>query len=762
MVKYLAHSRKNGCPEQTYSEHITGVYRRAKNYAEEVCAYEAENSGLLKKVVQYSALLHDLGKLDDENQAVLHNSDNRHRHLPINHVDAGSAALKNIGCLYSATAVYAHHRGLPNIPKECSRNEVMLRVDKPCIRKHVDETLETLLKRFSENISTDYFKQDMDTSVLLHRIFSNLKDTNNQQVPVKMETEFNGDLSVFFRLILSCLADADHTDTASAYQQAVEKENIPKLCAKERLDALNTYVAQLNRDDERSCLRKDMYVACRDAKSNVGFAVCDSPVGSGKTTAVMAHLLQQAVKRKARRVFVILPYTSIIQEVVDTYRKALVLPGEKAGEVVAELHYRAEFEDKDTRYLTSLWRAPIVVTTSVAFFETIASNRPATLRRFHELPGSVIFIDEAHNALPLKLLPLAWRWMNILAEEWNCYWVLASGSFVRYWQLSRLQEIKMSRPNVIELVRSELKEKLMQYERNRITFRWKKKALSRRDLIEWVQSAPGPRLVILNTVQSAAVIANDLYNIYGRDVVEHLSSALTPRDRGDVIKRIKSRLDDESDTNWTLVATSCVEVGVDLSFRTGFRELSSLLSLLQAAGRVNRHGLYQYAEIWSFSLQDDSMLRQNPAFAYSREVLKEYFEKGIHISPELSTQSMNDEIIRNDSCIEKMEKLIEWEDDLKFPEVDKEFTVIDSDTVQVVVDGSLATAIACGEGNWKQLQQNSVSIYRKKVQEWKIKEIANGVYQWTLGYDSFLGYMRGVLNIEKQDTNEILNAQAYQ
>lgn len=61
-----------------------------------------------------------------------------------------------------------------------------------------------------------------------------------------------------------------------------------------------------------------------------------------------------------------------------------------------------------------------MVTTAAAFFETLASNRPVALRRLHELPGSAVFVDEVHSALPLKLLPLAWRWMVRLAEEWGC------------------------------------------------------------------------------------------------------------------------------------------------------------------------------------------------------------------------------------------------------------------------------------------------------------------------------------------------------
>ena len=504
----------------------------------------------------------------------------------------------------------------------------------------------------------------------------------------------------------------------------------------------------------RSQLRREMYQVCRNVNICGGFSVCDSPVGSGKTTAVMAHLLRQAVNRKARRIFVILPYTSIIQQSVDVYRKALVLPSEDPEEVVAELHCRADFQDSDTRYLTSLWRAPIIVTTAVAFFETLASNRPAALRRFHELPGSMIYVDEAHNSLPTKLLPLAWRWMSVLAEEWSCYWVLASGSFVRYWELESLGSVEMNRPHVPELVESGLRNRLMHYEQNRVSFQWRNEPVSRKGLTQWVQGFPGPRLLILNTVQSAAVIANDLCSVYGRECVEHLSTALVSEDRERVIQRVKARLNDASDTNWTLVATSCVEAGVDFSFRTGFRELSSLLSLLQAAGRVNRQGSIQNAEMWSFSLQDDSMLKANPMLEDARRVLKGYFDKGINITPELSTQSMDDEIVRNDSCLGEIEQLIALEVNMQFKAIEARFNVIDSDTVCVIVDETLARLITYGNGDWRALQRKAVSIRRYNIQRWNMKEIAKGVYQWTMGYDSFLGYMSGVLQLErlKRDT----------
>ncbi len=212
---------------------------------------------------------------------------------------------------------------------------------------------------------------------------------------------------------------------------------------------------------------------------------------------------------------------------------------------------------------------------------------------------------------------------------------------------------------------------------------------------------------------------------------------------------MKARLKDKSDTDWTLVATSCVEAGVDFSFQSGFRELSSLLSLLQASGRVNRNGLYPDAIMWSFSLQDDSMLKKNPSLDTSREVLKSYLIKDIEIAPELSTMSMNDEIIRDDSCLKTINRLNELEDSMQFEAVCDEFVVIESNTVPVVVDGELAKSIEYGCGDWQLMQKKSVSIRREKAQTWNLKEITKDVFQWTLRYDSFIGYMRGVLDIEK-------------
>ena len=716
----LAHSARKNYPPQTYEAHVRGVCERAGKYAAEAECYSVKANGILSTIVRDSALLHDLGKLEERNQSVLCEQSRRRRHLPVDHTDAGSAALQKMGSGCAAMLVYSHHQGLPDLSTEfAARGCSIFRNGNAEVRAETDAALPALLRQ--------------------HEALFPRK-------PNKEVQAYDGDPAVFLRMALSCLADADHGDTAAAFGQT--EKAMPELRPQERLAALDHYVSKFGETDERSSLRRELYQSCRSAEAHSGFSVCGSPVGSGKTTAVMAHLLEQACKRNARRIFVVLPYTSIIRQFVDIYRKALMLPGETPEDVVAELHSRADFEDIETRYLTALWRAPIVVTTAVAFFETLSSHNPAALRRLHELPGSLIFVDEAHSALPIRLLPLAWHWMNVLADEWSCYWVLASGSLVRYWELQPLSGLSMPQPEIAELVRPDLQRELSRYESSRITFRWREKPIGRKELPKWVQEAPGPRLLILNTVQSAAVIAADMAAEFGQTHVEHLSTALTPEDRGNTIDRIRRRLADPDDADWTLVATSYVEAGVDFSFRTGFREISSLLSLLQAAGRVNRHGRNTEAVMWSFSLQDDSMLPKNPALDVSAAVLRSYFQKRLPITPELSTRSMQDELARDDSCMSAICDFAELEAAQQFRTLAQKFRVIDQKTVLAVPDDSMASAIAEGRASWQELQRHAVSVRKEKIVLWHLREIADGIYQWTLGYDSFLGYMHGVLLTE--------------
>lgn len=727
-MTYYAHSPKDGFKAQTYEEHVCNVRALAQTYAKEVEKYAKADGATLRQIADQAAEYHDLGKLDAENQAIL-SGEISAKNLPINHTDAGTAHWLNAesDAALSAIVIQSHHIGFPDFISESIKEEGLIFRDSK-IAAEVDKKLSAY--------------EEIHKSLI-----SNPASTQGAE-------EINGDMPVFLRMLLSCVADADHTDTAINYGKYPTKDQIISLKAKKRLERLNEYVDELQSssdDTKRNSLRREMYCSCRDFETKSGISCCESSVGSGKTTAVMAHLLAQAQKRDLRRIFVVLPFTNIIRQSVKKYREILTLPGENPNEIVAELHHRAEFESEDLRHLTALWRAPIIVTTAVAFFETLASDSPAALRRLHELPGSAVFVDESHAALPVPLLPIAWSWMKILSDEWSCYWVLASGSTNRFWEINEIAGNE--RRSVPEITDDAIRSKLSAYEQTRIAYRYDPKPKTAEELADWVMSFDGPRLIIVNTVQSAAVLASFIAEKHGREKVEHLSTALTPSDREAELDLVKARLDDKSDTDWVLVATSCIEAGVDISFRIGFRELSSLSSLLQAAGRINREGNDSNSEMWTFIIAEGGMLKHNPTLKQSGEVLKQYFEDNLTISQQLVTQSISDEI-KLYGMNGRHKDLIGNEENRNFKYVEQNFKVIDSDTRLVIVDSVLAEKINRGTASWNELQRNSVQIAKYKLDELNIPRIDDDIYYWNLKYDNFIGYMAGIIERKK------LNGQA--
>lgn len=737
----MAHSPRRGAPAQSYLEHVSNVCHEAVHNAQNAAAFYDGDRDAFVGWVKAAALYHDLGKLDKANQDVLE-QDSRNP-LPIAHEDAGVAALWDLRRKESAVLVAAHHAGLFSKSEESSPNKKRLFRDERqppvlsgcAVDNHVDAHLHEYL--------TAHEKAG----------FSRTAGTSNGQLH----------RSGFARRIaLSCLVDADHGDTARHYGNEVEIPGI-ELRWNERLAALQRYVDGLpeggtEREQHRNYLRKQLFEACRDAPVGSTIRACDAPVGSGKTTAVMAHLLRVAADRRLRHIFVVLPYTNIISQAVEVYRKALVLEGERPEEIVVEHHHRADFKETDLRQYATLWRAPIIVTTAVQFFETLGSHNPSRLRKLHELPGSAVFVDEMHAAIPSHLWPQVWRWLDTWTRDWGGHLVMASGSLARFWELEEYRKLiegdtLHSVGPVPDLVSDgTLKRKLQEAEKMRIRYSRRPEDASALDclgLIDFLREREGPRLLIVNTVQTAAVVASAMRN-GGHDVL-HLSTSLAPAHRDLVVGRIKQRLRDGIE-DWTLVATSCVESGMDFSFRSGFRERASTASLIQVGGRVSRGDEHDDAEVWDLLLQDDRF-RSNPAVKVARTAVECFSEDELNRLPpaDLATQAMRREWTAG--ADDKARHLVKAEQEMEYPEVTDRCRVIESDTVTVVIDPGLAQAVRKHKKVSKfELLQYSVQIWARKTKELGLEPIgrADDLYEWIHPYDpDFLGYMAGVLQLQR-------------
>jgi CRISPR-associated endonuclease/helicase Cas3 len=579
------------------------------------------------------------------------------------------------------------------------------------------------------------------------------------------------DTGLIRRLALSCLVDADHSDTARHYRNEREVQS-PALKAGERLARLDEYVASLtaknppqnDRERQRLKLRQNVYRACREREIRDGERIlaCDSPVGTGKTTAVMANLLRVAAERKLRRVFVVLPFTNIIDQSVEVYRWSLRLADESESamdSVVAAHHHRVDFSSYEARCLAARWDSPIVVTTAVQFFETLAACDTASLRKFHQVVGSAIFVDEAHAAVPPALWPQMLRWLRELCDDWGCHSVLASGTLPRFWNRPGfLQEAE--RRELPDLIKPEVRAETLKFEEKRVSILTENVVMSIGRLAGFVCDRPGPRLIIFNTVQSAAVFAQYLREDLKLGLnVEHISTALTPRDRACTVARVKEHLASKL-PDWTLVATSCVEAGVDFSFRTAFRESWGLVNLLQIAGRASRSGEYDDAEVWDFRHDADNGFTLHPQAKLSRRILEQLFGECVRQNrqprPDDCTDALQREVQQDHGeKASRMEEIFQAEKDADYPQVAKLCRIIDAATQTVVVEPGLIQRLENPDRsrwpNWREMMLGSVQLWMGKEREFALPELRAlpGVYRWNLEYDPFLGYMAGVLRLLK-------------
>jgi CRISPR-associated endonuclease/helicase Cas3 len=747
----LAHSARDGAPEQSYSGHAGNVLRDATLFARAAAALSPKWDGSFVAAVERAAAYHDLGKLDELFQEVLrHNRKNKHG---FNHVEGGTAHLLRIKQFEAAFTAYAHHIGLPSVPKEKAKfangHNLAFRDT-----GELDGLGQAAWQRTEEHLES-YLCQH-------HKLFAPISPVANQH--------FTG---LVRRLALSCLVDADHSDTARHYRNEREVPS-PDLLAAARLARLDEYVARLSaknpprndQEQQRLKLRQDVYRACRErkVKPDERILACDSPVGTGKTTAVMAHLLRVAAERKVRRVFVVLPFTNIIDQSVDVYRRALRLAGESETSmerVVAAHHHRVDFSGYEARCLAARWDSPIVITTAVQFFGTLAACDTASLRKFHQVAGSAIFVDEAHAAVPPALWPQMFRWLRELCGDWGCHLVLASGTLPRFWNRPGfLQESERS--EIPDLITSEVRAETMTFEEKRVSVCRESQAMSVERLADFVQKKPGPRLVILNTVQSAAVFAQYLREDDKLGMtVEHISTALTPRDRSQTVARVKERLL-AKETAWTLVATSCVEAGVDFSFRTAFRESWGLVNLLQIAGRASRSGEYQDAEVWDFRHDADNGFSLHPQAKLARRILEQVFaecaNKNRQPGPDDCTDALQREILQDHGeKASHMEEIFRAEKDADYPQVAQLCRIIDAATKTVVVEADLIQRLENPDRTqwpgWRELMLGSVQLWANRLDARKlpVKPLGHDgeIWAWVGEYNPFLGYMAGVLPLLK-------------
>ena len=155
------------------------------------------------------------------------------------------------------------------------------------------------------------------------------------------------------------------------------------------------------------------------------------PTGGGKTLASLTFALDHAVKHGLDRVIYVIPFTSIIEQTAPCsarlWGRSWPTTSSSTTRLFARRKHCAAMSAGDEsslqagermRLATENWDAPIVVTTSVQFFESLFSNRPSQCRKLHNIARSVVILDEAQT-LPLKLLRPCVAMLDELARNYS-------------------------------------------------------------------------------------------------------------------------------------------------------------------------------------------------------------------------------------------------------------------------------------------------------------------------------------------------------
>jgi CRISPR-associated endonuclease/helicase Cas3 len=582
-MKFWAHSDPSGLPPQNPNAHWQPLSQHLENVsslARQLALLAAPGNADLHRLAEICGLLHDFGKYSDAFQQMITTGMGRCQHS----VHGACIALFGAGqapapmATHVSLAIAGHHAGLPDIKGGESSLEAR-------VTKHRADAAALI-----ERAKTDCTR--------IHDLLSASFPKPN----VAVEQNFD----LFTRMLFSCLIDADRLDSAG--RQMIQQP----LNAAERLQKLLNHVESISRDSPEGAVKQARAEVLRDCLTAADFPEqllsLTVPTGGGKTFASMACALKRAALKPEtyRRIIVVIPYLSIIEQNAERYEEVFgrdaVLEHHSGSfdRLVAkdDQHFAPAPGDQDEQSYeaarqhpeTDNWDAPLIVTTSVRFFESLFSNRPSDLRRVHNIARSIVILDEVQT-LPRRLLAPLLAMIRDLSRHWGCTFIFSTATQPAFQRTPDAPPDSRWEHGVIrEIVRQP---QTLRFSLRRVNIEWE---------IETAAAWPELARRILKQRQALAVVnvrdhASELYDAVSfeagaqglpADSIFHLSTRMCAAHRLDVLGEITRRL--KQNLPCWVISTQLIEAGVDLDFPVVFRALGPLDSIFQAAGRADREG----------------------------------------------------------------------------------------------------------------------------------------------------------------------------
>lgn len=583
-MPHYAHTatKPDGTPDpdeskwQPLAVHLRNVANLAAQFAAHFGASEE---------ARLAGLLHDLGKYSIRFQQRLRDSSIH----GINHWSMGTLAAANRKQISAAFAIEGHHTGMPAFAE--NDTETTLEALKPRLANLQIPLSAAKLNGFPENLDelTARLTADGICPPDLIAAKSSAKD-----FATALRT----------RMIFSALVDADFLDTEQHFDpaQAAQRTPVP-LQSEIALPHLLAALAKKSATGFVNQLRRQLLGdALASAEKAPGLFTLTAPTGSGKTLASLAFALRHATHHNAtrtpddpqrlRRIIVVIPYTSIIEQTARIYRElfeplfgpdyvlehhSAIAPKERR----ADLNLDAEDERlRRARLAQENWDAPIVVTTNVQFFESLFGHRPSQCRKLHNIARSIVLFDEVQT-LPTRLVPSLLSSVTGLVHDYGITAVFGTATQPAFAAASSAipggwQPVEIS---------SQPKSMADGLRRTRIVRRPIDQQPTWPELASEI-SQHRQVLCVVNLKRHA----HELFSALPEGNRFHLSSAMCPAHRQTLLAEIRRRLDRAHNEPCRLISTQLIEAGVDVDFPRVYRAAGPLDSIIQTAGRCNREG----------------------------------------------------------------------------------------------------------------------------------------------------------------------------
>lgn len=319
------------------------------------------------------------------------------------------------------------------------------------------------------------------------------------------------------------------------------------------------------------------------------------PTGLGKTltAASLAFSLREALPPPKKRVFIVLPFLSIIDQTAKVYDELLGDPETSTlmqSHSLSERTYDSE-TGREAEFFLDTWDSEIVITTFDQFLLSLLGDRSRHQMRFHNLADAIIIFDEVQT-LPAKMWDLLNHSICQLTERLNSTAIIMSATQPGFITGSR--ELVDPPQTYYE-----------KFKRYRVVLKHKQ-PMRLEEFIEETrdrqEDLEGLRVLItLNTRASAREVRDALADGWNAPVY-FLTADVTPKDRLAAIQEIKRSKDEPC----LVISTQVIEAGVDIDMDLVMRDFAPLDSLIQVAGRCNRNGRTPRRDVEIYRLVNDN------------------------------------------------------------------------------------------------------------------------------------------------------------